>query len=135
MEHSAARAASFNQGGNMLDRTLIYVGEDEASAVELLTKLRNRDIGGALRSAYFFDGCEPCGKVTIMEDVPNFLAAKIREAYEAHADVMIDRREWEEPAYTPLPIPAPRTLAAIIDTVKPIQPAKRGPGRPRKVRA
>jgi hypothetical protein len=123
----------------MLDRTLIYVGEDEASAVELLTKLRNRDIGGALRSAYFFDGCEPCGKVTIMEDVPNFLATKIREAYEAHADVMIDRREWEEPVYTPIgqPLPPAQAIDPVIDL--PFQPAKRGPGRPRtrapKVRA
>ena len=94
------------------ERTLVFAGEDELAAKELVKTLRARDIGGTLRSAYFFDGDEPCGRVIVMPDVPSFIAEKIKAVFGDKCEV----RQAEPPKPSPLadlpmmtaPLPVPK---------------------------
>lgn len=64
----------------MSERILIFAGENELLAKRLLTRLRDRDIGGVLRSAFIVEP-EEAGRVIIMEDVPDFVARRIEDVF------------------------------------------------------
>jgi hypothetical protein len=116
------------------ERTLIFAGEDEASAVDLLNSLRARDIGGSLRSAFIFDGVEPAARVIIMDDVPDFIAEPIKAAFPGICQYRIPEPEPNTPSQELQQLQQLAEIARLREMLGAEKPQPKRRGRPPKVR-
>lgn len=107
----------------MKNITLIYCGEDGEAGKVLAHAIRAKDADNVvmLASCEFFDGAQSnVDQVIIMPDVPEHRAAIVRAAYPE-----IIKAQPTEVA----------TDLALSEPIPDSYPAKRKPGRPRKVAA
>lgn len=119
----------------MKNHTFIYCGEDGNAGRALGNQIRDKDTDNKVRllSCEFFSGPEPDAEhVIIMPDVPNHIGAVIRAAYPKNNVAPPDTKLVN--IHVQAGIQADDFTAREAEQMT-VTPAKRKPGRPRKVAA